>query len=110
MSFIHEFEKLCNKVGKAPTKVCLEVGLSDAIYTSWRKKNSTPRPATLRKIADYFGVDEQIFTQSETSETSDGSFEKLLLKYYAMLDDEGKLEVLTFCKQQALRQEALKQA
>lgn len=56
MSFIETFTQLCNEKGKAPTAVCTELGLSDAIYSYWRKNGSVPRPAVLQKISEYFGV------------------------------------------------------
>ena len=53
--FKENFERLCNGIKKAPTTVCQEIGLSNAVYAKWNEK-SVPRRATLIKIADYFGV------------------------------------------------------
>ena len=53
--FKENFIRLCNQRGVAPTVVCKEIGLSDAVYSKWTDK-SIPRRATLMKIADYFGV------------------------------------------------------
>ncbi len=47
--------KLCNNRGISPNGVCLELGLSNATATKW-KNGAIPRNATLKKIADYFGV------------------------------------------------------
>ncbi len=58
MNFIDVFTKLCNEQNKSPTSVCEELNLSNAIYTHWRKNGSIPRPATIKKIADYFKVSE----------------------------------------------------
>jgi transcriptional regulator with XRE-family HTH domain len=53
--FKENFVRLCNQNGVAPTVVCKEIGLSDAVYSKWTDE-SVPRKATLMKIADYFGV------------------------------------------------------
>ena len=53
--FKENFVRLCNQKGVAPTVVCKEIGLSDAVYSKWTDE-SVPRRATLMKIADYFGV------------------------------------------------------
>ena len=53
--FKENFVRLCNQKGVAPTVVCKEIGLSDAVYSKWTDE-SIPRRATLMKIADYFGV------------------------------------------------------
>ena len=53
--FKENFIRLCNQRGVAPTVVCKEIGLSDAVYSKWTDE-SVPRRATLMKIADYFGV------------------------------------------------------
>ena len=49
------FIKLCNENNIAPTAVCQQIGLSNAVFSKWDDA-SVPRKATLYKIADYFGV------------------------------------------------------
>ena len=66
MSFIETFTKLCNERQKSPTSVCMELGLSDAIYTYWKKNGSVPRDATLKKIADYFEVSTEYLIGEES--------------------------------------------
>lgn len=46
---------LCNAIGKSPSAVAEELGLSRATVTHW-SDGSVPRQATLQKVADYFGV------------------------------------------------------
>lgn len=53
--FKKNFEQLCTNRNIAPTKVCQDIGLSNAAYSCW-KENSIPRTTTLNKIANYFGV------------------------------------------------------
>ena len=53
--FKQNFIKLCKEKHVSPSAVCISCGLSNATFTSWTD-DSVPRPATLQKIADYFGV------------------------------------------------------
>lgn len=58
--FKQKFIDLCNQKGVSPTSVCQQIGLSNAAYSCWTE-TSTPRKTTLKKIADYFGVDYTYF-------------------------------------------------
>lgn len=55
MKFYDNFISLCNKIGKTPSAVAIEIGLAKPTVNRW-KNGSTPTDATLRKVADYFGV------------------------------------------------------
>ena len=55
MNFYSRYVSLCNKVGKSPSKVALEIGAAKATVNRW-KNGSLPTDATAQKIADYFGV------------------------------------------------------
>ena len=53
--FYENFLKLCNSVGKTPSAVVSEIGITKTCVMRW-KKGGKPRDATLRRIATYFGV------------------------------------------------------
>lgn len=53
--FWHNFSILCAGMGKSPNAVGKELGIPSGSITAWRK-GSIPRGATIKKIADYFGV------------------------------------------------------
>lgn len=55
MGFYDNFVMLCNKAGKKPSKVALEIGISKSIVSRW-KSGGGATDATARKVADYFGV------------------------------------------------------
>lgn len=61
MNFYESFIGLCNKVGKTPSRVALEIGLSKPTVNRW-KNGSTPTDATAMKLAEYFGVTVQELT------------------------------------------------
>lgn len=68
--FKENFIKLCNQKGIAPTVVCKEIGLSDAVYSKWTDE-SVPRRATLMKIADYFGIPVDDLLRDEKAPTAE---------------------------------------
>lgn len=55
MNFYNNFVKLCNSIGKSPSRVVLEIGGTKSAITRW-KNGSLPTDATAMKIAEYFGV------------------------------------------------------
>ena len=61
MNFYERFISLCNKVGKTPSRVAMEIGLSKPTVNRW-KNGSSPTDATAMKIAEYFGVSIQELT------------------------------------------------
>lgn len=55
MTLYEVYLRLCNERDKTPSSAALEMGLSKAMVSRW-KKGSTPSDATIIKIADYFGL------------------------------------------------------
>lgn len=55
MSFYDNYIALCNKAGKSPSAAAVEMGLTKPSVNRW-KTGSQPTDATLRRVADYFGV------------------------------------------------------
>lgn len=56
MCFYENYVLLCNKIGKTPSAVAVEIGLSKPAVNRW-KNGGRPTDATIRKVASYFGVD-----------------------------------------------------
>ena len=54
--FYDKFKRLCDEKGVSCNRAALDVGLSDAAPTRWKKNGSTPTVETLSKFADYFNV------------------------------------------------------
>lgn len=54
--FYDRFKQLCDQKGVSCNKAALEIGLSNATPTKWKKTGATPSGDTLDKIAAYFGV------------------------------------------------------
>lgn len=73
--FYDKFVRLANSVGKTPSAVALECGLTKPTVTKW-KQGGSPTDATARKIADYFNVPvDYLLTDSEQKETAPTSVE-----------------------------------
>ena len=54
--FYDKYRQLCDSVGKSPSAVAVEIGISKGTVSTWKNLGRTPQTAQLRKIADYFGV------------------------------------------------------
>lgn len=55
--FYDKFVNLCAAIGKKPTPVAQELGISKGTAASWKRRGNDPTDAYLAKIANYFGVD-----------------------------------------------------
>lgn len=67
--FFAQYEFLCMGKGKTVNAVAKELGIPSASVTQW-KQGSTPRAATVKKIADYFGVTAQYLLYGDLPEES----------------------------------------
>lgn len=54
--FYDKFKNLCDKKGISCNKAALEMGLSNATPSKWKKTGATPDGTTLAKVSAYFGV------------------------------------------------------
>ena len=100
--FWENFVRLCNKAGKSPSRVAVEIGLSSTSAVGW-KKGAAPRPAVLARLSDYFGVSvkeltreepEQERTSAPNSDTQ--TDETQLLTYFRQFNREGRGRMLDF--------------
>lgn len=81
MNFYNNFVKLCNSVGKSPSRVVLDIGGTKSAITRW-KNGSLPTDATAMKLAEYFGVS----IEELTGETKLGDM------LYEAARDNGRVE------------------
>ena len=70
--FYDLYLRLCREKHISPTRAALEIGISKATPTTWKKRGLTPQGETLGKIANYFGVttDYLLGCAKESSESS----------------------------------------
>lgn len=50
------FLKLCNSIGKSPSAVALELGISKSTVSHWKHQRNEMTAATALKVANYFGI------------------------------------------------------
>ena len=81
MEFYAKFTRLCQERGEFPSKVAKAIGLDSSSAAYW-KRGSVPKPKTLEKLADYFGVT----VEDLLSDVNDGS-EKEAGTSWAVSDD-----------------------
>ena len=54
--FYDLYLELCKERNVSPTRAAIEIGISKATPTTWKKRGLTPQGETLNKIAAYFRV------------------------------------------------------
>lgn len=59
------FEKLCKERGVTPYRVAKETGVTTATLSSWKTGKYTPKSEKLQKLADYFGVNVDAFSDRD---------------------------------------------
>ena len=55
MDFLSNYDNLCAAIGKAPSAVLKELGMSHNMYAHW-KTGGMPTNPTKLKLAEYFGI------------------------------------------------------
>lgn len=56
MTFYEKVKNLCEIKGISITSLAMELGFSKSAPTTWKNSDNLPRAATVKKVADYFGL------------------------------------------------------
>ena len=67
--FYDRYVEFCKRDGVSPTTAAVEMGLSKATPTKWKRSGATPSGKTLKVIADYFGVTTNELLDDSTAAT-----------------------------------------
>lgn len=102
--FYDRFRQLCERKGISCNKAALEIGLSNATPTKWKKTGATPVGETLDKIAAYFDVSTDYLLGKEEkapTEIGERSMSKDELKFALwgdskVVDDDDLDDVLRY--------------
>lgn len=87
--FWGNFKALCKDRNIYPSQVCEQLGISTGAPTKW-KKGSAPREATVKSIADFFGVDPQsLFVSPSQTEEMSAEKQELIRLIDSMTDEEA---------------------
>lgn len=105
MNFYNKYVRLCKQKGIAPSKAGEEIGVSRSAVSRWAQ-GTKPTPATMVKIADYFGVPVSYFddTGLEMPDfdlqlfAEDGltAQEKALIAAFRPLDEVNRAKALAY--------------
>lgn len=101
--FYDRFKELCDQRGISCNKAALEMGLSNATPTAWKKRGLTPKADTLAVIANYFGVSTDCLIgkeekQNSPSENDLTEREKELLTLFRLIPDDQQPVVLAMIR------------
>ena len=77
--FYEIVNNLCKERKTTITKMAVDIGLSNAAPTSWRK-GSVPKLSTLEKISRYFGVSTEYLLGKDNKKTPTPEGERELTK------------------------------
>jgi transcriptional regulator with XRE-family HTH domain len=108
--FYEKYERLCAERGQSVTGVARRLRISPNAPAAWAS-GAEPRNSTVKRIADYFGVDVSYFDDTDEPESKDDSLilgfmeemraknnltddERLLLDMFRTLPEEKKSELL----------------
>jgi len=98
VNFYNNFVKYCNNIGKKPSTVAEEIGLSRSLVTRW-KSGSGITDATAQRIADYFGISvDELYNGKEEKEKSPTTEDELAEELQMLRDDPDARAVLRSMK------------
>lgn len=91
--FYDKFLELCIDKNMSPSAAAIDAGFSNAAAAGW-KKGAVPRRSAIKRLANYFGVDEGYFSE-EAQETEKAPMpadigEENILRMYRSLSTEEK--------------------
>lgn len=92
--FYDRFKELCDRQGVSCNRAAIEMGLSNATPTAWKKRGLTPKADTLAIIADYFGVSVDYLLGNEQKETPLVNGDQELTDYLEMLKNRPECRML----------------
>ena len=99
-TFFSRYEALCRSRGETPNSVAKVIGASSGSVTAW-KHGTEPRPATVAKIAEYFGVTTDFLLGTspvEAAQVTEADIKFALFGGDCEITDEMYREVLQFAR------------
>ena len=91
--FWENFILLCNKKGESPNSIAKKIGISSGTITNW-KNGVQPRPSSVKKLSEYFGVAVDYLLGKEKSPTEEDEQMSEFAKLFPQLsEDEQRLVI-----------------
>ena len=80
-TFINNFERLRKQAGLSRKKVFEDLGLSQSLFTNWKKQNKLQNVETVFKISKYFNVSmENLLIEEDLSIENFNSYRQTIIK------------------------------
>ncbi len=89
MNFYNNFIMLCHSIGKKPSVVAEEAGLSKSLVSRW-KQGKGFTDASAAKLAEYFGVPIEVLTAEKPEAQSSGQVSDDAIKF-ALFGGDGEI-------------------
>ena len=119
--FYERYLELCRQRGLSPTGAGRRIGISSRTSANWAF-GAEPRPDTVKRIADYFGVDVSYFYEDDEIENKDDHLvegfieemrqkntltedENLMLMMFRSVTDEQRQELIKTAMKMVLKDE-----
>ncbi len=119
--FYERYLELCRQRGLSPTGAGRRIGISSRTSANWAF-GAEPRPDTVKRIADYFGVDVSYFYEDDEIESKDDKLvenfieemrqkstltedENLMLMMFRSVSDEERQELIKTAMKMVLKDE-----
>ena len=95
MAFYENFVDLCNSIHKSPTATVIAMGFNRSTLTQW-KRGATPSDATVRRIADYFGISVAELLADKTADSKTAAETNIaeFARLFASLTPEQQNEII----------------
>lgn len=85
--FYANYVKLCNSIGKTPSAVAIEIGISKSIVSRW-KNGGGVTDANIQKVADYFKIPtEELTREIKKDPSTKGEVSPAKRKLFDMIDN-----------------------
>lgn len=88
------YEKIRNEKGLKNSDVSKATGVSKQTLSDWKKRNSTPKADTLKKIADYLGVSIDYLLTGKEPESYEYFLDPEVAKMAQEIHDNEGLRIL----------------
>ena len=111
--FYERYLELCRQRGLSPTGAGRRIGISSRTSANWAF-GAEPRPDTVKRIADYFGVDVSYFYEDDEIESKDDklveNFIEEMRQKNVLTEDENLMLMMFRSVTDEQRQELIKTA
>lgn len=106
--FYDRFKELCDKRGITCNRAAIEMGLSNATPTAWKKRGLTPKADTLAIIANYFNVSVDFLLDEEQKEEPLVNDDEELTEYLEILKTRPEIRMLFQLSKDATKEDVEK--